>query len=382
MASLSLALCVLCAVTVALLLVHGHLDGDGHDLRLLALGKGVQAVGWLGFGLATAASDVMPPFRFLLLVGLGFEALAIVRVRTGRPAGLWPMLAGVVVLHVLLAMAVADRAFEVQAFVQTLAAAVLFLPGGVLLLTARDVTSRLLHGVTGGAYLVVAAFTLARGGYLLARHEGADMPAVPHMEMIGLLLLQALAFIGCVWFVVVLRERYEAHIHRLATTDALTGLHNRRHFLSVVEPALALAARKGTPVGVIIFDVDHFKRVNDTHGHPMGDAVLRCIGAALPTLVRGYDATCRFGGEEFAAVLPDADGAVTDLVGERIRQGMERAGLEAAEQGSGVPFTVSVGAACRVPGGPQDLDGMLAEADAALYEAKHGGRNAYRRHGA
>ncbi|NHZ48298.1 GGDEF domain-containing protein [Nitratidesulfovibrio liaohensis] len=381
MASLSMALCVLCAVTVALLLVHGHLDGDGHDLRLLALGKGMQAAGWLGFGLATAASDVMPPYRFLLLVGLGFEALAIVRVRTGWPTKLWPLLAGVVALHALLAVAVADRAFEVQTFVQTLAAAMLFLPGGVLLLTARGVTSRRLHGVAGGTYLIVAAFTLVRGGYLLARHEGADMPAVPHMEMIGLLLLQALAFIGCVWFVVVVRERYEAHIQRLATTDALTGLRNRRHFLSAAEPALALAARKGTPVGVLIFDVDHFKRVNDTHGHSVGDAVLRCIGEVLPTLVRGYDAACRYGGEEFAALLPDADEAVTDLVGERIRQGLEQAGRQAAEEGRAVVFTVSVGGSCRVPAGPQDMDALLGEADAALYEAKRGGRNVYRRHG-
>lgn len=381
MASLSMALCVLCAVTVALLLVHGHLDGDRHDLRLLAWGKGMQAAGWLGFGFAATLPEVLPPFRYLLLVGLGVEALAIVRVRTGRPERGLPWLIALAALHALLAVSVSGRAFEVRAFAQTLAAAALFLPCGVLLLAARDVKSLRLYRVTGGAYLLVAAFTLARGGYLLARHEGADMPAVPHMEMVGLLLLQALAFIGCVWFVVVLRERYEAHIHRLATTDALTGLRNRRHFLSAAEPALALAARKGTPVGVLIFDVDHFKRVNDTHGHSVGDAVLRCIGEVLPMLVRGYDAICRHGGEEFAVLLPDADNAMTDLVGERIRQGLERAGQLAAEEGSAVVFTVSVGGACRVPGGPQDLDGMLAAADAALYEAKHGGRNAYRRHG-
>uniref|UniRef100_B8DN59 diguanylate cyclase n=1 Tax=Nitratidesulfovibrio vulgaris (strain DSM 19637 / Miyazaki F) TaxID=883 RepID=B8DN59_NITV9 len=380
MASLSMALCVLCAVTVGLLLVHGHLDGDRHDLRLLAWGKGMQAAGWLGFGLASTVSDVLPPFRYLLLVGLGMEALAMLRVRTGRPVRVLPWLGGLVVLHAVLAMVVAERPFEVRAFVQTLAAALLFLPCGALLLAAPDVRSQRLYRVTGGAYLLVAMFALARGGYMLARHEGADLPAVPHMEMVGLLLLQALAFIGCVWFVVVLRERYEAHIHRLATTDALTGLHNRRHFLSAAEPALALAARKGTPVGVLIFDVDHFKRVNDTHGHSVGDAVLRCIGEVLPTLVRGYDATCRYGGEEFAALLPDADGAVTDLVGERIRQGLEQAGRQAAEEGRAVVFTASVGGSCRVPAGPQDLDALLAEADAALYEAKRGGRNAYRRH--
>ncbi len=381
MASLSMALCVLCAVTVALLLVHGHLDGDRHDLRLLAWGKGLQAAGWLGFGLAATASAVLPPFRYLLLVGLGMEALAIVRVRTGCPERVLPWLCDLAVLHAVLAVVVSEEAFEVRVFVQTLAAAMLFLPSGVLLLAARDVKSQRLHRVTGGAYLLLVVFALARGGYLLARHEGADLPAVPHMEMVGLLLLQALAFIGCVWFVVVLRERYETHIHLLATTDALTGLHNRRHFLSAAEPVLSLAARKGTPVGVLIFDVDHFKRVNDTHGHPVGDAVLRCIGETLPLLVRGYDATCRYGGEEFAALLPDADGAVTDRVGERIRQGLEQAGRQAAEEGRAVEFTVSVGGSCRVPAGLQALDALLAEADAALYEAKRGGRNVYRRHG-
>lgn len=376
MAPLPLMLGLLSALAVALLLVHGRLDGDGHDLRLMAWAKGLQTAGWLGFATAESLTMVLPPFRYLLLVGFGLEAMSVLRVRTGRPKGLLPGIAAVFGLHGAVALAVAGLPFEAASFAKSLVAALLFLPGSVCLLRPREEKTRRLHMVAGGAYLVVALFALARGSYLLAGRVVPGLPVLPWLDIVGSMLLQALAFVGCVWFVVVLRERYEAHIYRLATTDALTGLHNRQHFLSAATALMALAARRQGRVGVLMLDVDHFKRINDEHGHSVGDAVLRHIGAVLPNLVRRCDLTCRYGGEEFLVLLPDADDGVTELVGERIRKGMELTGLAAEEDGSAVPFTVSVGGACRVPSGEKDFDNMLVEADAALYEAKRSGRNA------
>ncbi|MEH2514026.1 diguanylate cyclase (GGDEF)-like protein [Nitrobacteraceae bacterium AZCC 1564] len=152
---------------------------------------------------------------------------------------------------------------------------------------------------------------------------------------------------------------------RNAETDVLTGLSNRRAFLDRTQNLPA-------PVAAIVFDIDHFKPVNDRHGHEIGDVVLQRFGALLEASIRDGDIAARLGGEEFAVILPGATVAAATVVAERMRQSF----AEWRFQSPTGPFTstVSAGISYGVDGKP-DLAGLLREADAALYDAKRSGRN-------
>jgi len=154
-----------------------------------------------------------------------------------------------------------------------------------------------------------------------------------------------------------------------ALTDGLTGCVNRRSFEMQLERDLHLATRMRQPVSLIMLDIDHFKSVNDTHGHDAGDTALRVIADALRQELRGVDTAARYGGEEFAIILPQAglEGAL--VVAERLR-----ARVESTEVPGVRPITASLGVAT-FPAHASSRDLLVTTADRALYRAKHTGRN-------
>jgi diguanylate cyclase (GGDEF)-like protein len=178
--------------------------------------------------------------------------------------------------------------------------------------------------------------------------------------------------LAVVLVVAVRKFRQARHLQNLASTDDLTGLPNRRALLAYADDAIAQAQRDATPLAMLMIDVDHFKRINDGHGHAVGDQVLRHVARVLASGLRGRDRLGRLGGEEFLAVLPGASVAQAQQVAERMRHAIERTPLIGAS--GEVRFTVSIGVA-----GAQIAEtaaALVARADAALYRAKNGGRNA------
>jgi diguanylate cyclase (GGDEF)-like protein len=165
-----------------------------------------------------------------------------------------------------------------------------------------------------------------------------------------------------------LRQLYEASV-----TDALTGANNREHFDNQLRMELSYARRHGTDLALVMFDVDHFKRVNDTYGHPVGDEVLVEISKATRRLVRNEDVFARYGGEEFALILRGIalDGA--KIVGERLRERI--ADLSITTDKGPLKVTVSVGCASFTTTPDQTAEALVQLADKRLYLAKHGGRN-------
>ena len=163
-------------------------------------------------------------------------------------------------------------------------------------------------------------------------------------------------------------------MRRLATTDALTGLCNRRHLIDTGVAEFARAARYGHPLALLMLDIDHFKTVNDTWGHPTGDRVLVVLAETLRNLLRGQDIVGRLGGEEFVAILPatDLDGA--HALGERIRAQIDSAVSVQTESGQAIRFNVSLGVTALLAS-DTDFAQLLSRADRALYAAKAGGRN-------
>ena len=161
-------------------------------------------------------------------------------------------------------------------------------------------------------------------------------------------------------------------MYRKSMLDSLTHLWNRQAILDVLERELARSRRTGEPVGVLMADVDHFKGINDTHGHLAGDAALQEIARRLRASVRPYDAIGRYGGEEFLVILAGCGTELTRRIGEKIRS---RVGLAPVDLGQiRIPVTVSLGAASSDVVGADPL-ALVAAADAALYRAKAAGRD-------
>jgi len=227
-------------------------------------------------------------------------------------------------------------------------------PGYVytILLTGQDSRDSLLRGLGAGA-----------DDYITKPVDGAEL----------------LARMKTAWRIAELEQRLRK-VHeqavKLSLTDELTGLSNRRHLSAIMLAEMARARRFKHPLSVVICDIDHFKRINDAHGHPAGDAVLRAFAALLSANLRGHiDGVARYGGEEFALVLPQSGLAATRSVAEKLRVAIEA--LEVRHEGRTIRLTASFGCAVVEPPWPPHLtaDELLASADQCLYRAKQAGRN-------
>lgn len=236
----------------------------------------------------------------------------------------------------------------------------------VIMLTARAGTAEL-----------VAAFDAGVDDFVTKPVQPAELSARIHAasRMIG--LRQELA--GQVQQVqqlnAALQEANE-QLEELAATDALTGLPNRRHALAALGRVWSSWSREGRPMCVAMIDVDHFKQINDRHGHDVGDAVLRHLAGLMEAERRGADVLGRYGGEEFILGFPgqslDGAGVALERLCERVRQ------TPAQVQGQSVPLSISVGVAEAMPSLP-NLMAVIREADQMLYGAKQAGRDRVQR---
>jgi diguanylate cyclase (GGDEF)-like protein len=223
-------------------------------------------------------------------------------------------------------------------------------------------------GLFGAASTVRAVLTLtgeAIGDYLGPENLQA-------LALLAYMVIYIAATLGIMWMEI---YRLQLDLIRLATIDGLTGVLNRRAFLDAAEREISRCKRSGESFGFAMFDLDLFKRVNDSHGHPVGDKVLRLFADTLRSVVRPHDLLGRYGGEEFALLMPGIDKTAASTIVERCRRAVETRSLE---HGSGaIHITASAGIAAFDENG-SDLETLIKAADAALYEAKAAGRNCVR----
>jgi len=198
----------------------------------------------------------------------------------------------------------------------------------------------------------------------IVRFRGLDA-AVHDLTMIGLTMLGF-------GFVALYVAETKRRLHEETRLDSLTGLHNRRAFEEMVQREVQLAARDNTPLMLLMMDLDHFKQLNDTWGHALGDRALRTFGGVLLTVTGSRDAVARLGGEEFAILLPGRTPRSALSLAERLRATVE--GLRLSEGEELVRFTVSVGLSSLLPG-ETGFEPMMRRADRALYKVKRSGRN-------
>jgi two-component system, cell cycle response regulator len=212
-------------------------------------------------------------------------------------------------------------------------------------------------------------FPLQAGGEVIgtlvcgSRRRGGIPPAA--RADLGMLALQAAEAL--------VRARLFEQAERLATTDGLTGLYNRRSLDTELRARFAEAQRYRRALSFVLLDVDHFKKVNDVHGHPAGDAVLKGVAAIVAAQARDTDRAARYGGEEMALLLPETEPAGARVIAERLRQAIEEASHET--ESGGLRVTVSLGVSSIPAAGIETPEQLLEAADQALYRAKQGGRN-------
>ncbi len=195
-----------------------------------------------------------------------------------------------------------------------------------------------------------------------------------------LIVLTALLIIGLIvsityfltWRLVISLDEAQHRLKRLASTDELTGLRNRRYMMKRLEEEYERSLRLGQELCVIMLDLDYFKKINDTWGHPFGDEVLKWVSNLMNEVVRTYDIIGRIGGEEFLIISPSTTLEEAVILAERLRKTVEQETL--AADGNELTITISAGVALQYKAHGDSAD-LIRRADAALYRAKHAGRN-------
>ena len=366
-----LALCVGNMVAVLLLLAYAPRPRSGRSMRLFIVGKTAQSLAWLMLGLRGLAPDWMSlnVANILLMGGFACEAWAVaaLRLRTAPCRGCtFAVLTGLGLL--LLGIAGVTQPVTIRvALISALGVALCCVPG-LALWRARDASA--LQRLVGGLYLAAASALVLRC-YAGLFSDSISLMSAGAVQVLNYAILYVLMLLGSLGFLLLAMEDVVNDLRRAATHDDLTGLLNRRAFMDQAGRLMDLASRTGHPVTMFSMDLDHFKGINDTWGHQVGDEVLRDFAATALKVLRRTDLLARMGGEEFVALLSDTGTEAARAVAERIR-----ADVEASRPRPGLVYTVSVGLdSLEATQGARDLGDMLRRSDEALYAAKEQGRN-------
>ncbi len=338
-----------------------------------------------------------------VLVGNGF-ALAGISILShgihrflGRPSPLWFyfLVSSMAVLPVMY-FAIFLPDLGARMVIYSLGMGILLLHAGWVLLGRLGSGSAIAYRLNGSALILGGGLHVLRGAYFLfnpgpAAYYSPNLVNV--LFQLSLIMLYCALMPGLVLMLssrladdlkahvadlrdeIGMRRQAEERLALEAALDPLTGLYNRRKFFSEAARAFSLAHRHGRPLSVMILDLDHFKDVNDTHGHETGDRVLRALARHCQDQMRAEDILARFGGEEFVALLPDTDREGALVMAERLRRSLGETEVR-GEKGP-VRVTASFGVSQLMPG-ETNLNFILRRADQALYQAKQAGRDQVR----
>ncbi|MFH1964313.1 MAG: GGDEF domain-containing protein [Acidobacteriota bacterium] len=349
----------------------GSMSGE----RLLALSKVVQSLAWLAF----LYQNVLPDYISIhiaglsLYSGLAIEAIAISTVQRGR---------------------IENRYYEYILYTSAILAVIWLFPmGGVSLLWKVTVSSSLvsvyfsivcirlmfqnevfpLTRIFAFVYFVNATLLFIKSSRI---HEVDNVNIYSTVEVydMSFLVLFAASQLGVFGFILIKKEQAEQAIANLAMTDSLTGIYNRKSFDDRSIEHISIACRKRLLCALLLYDIDHFKKINDSFGHPAGDKVIKSFADILKKTVRDYDCVGRCGGEEFGVFLVDISLEDALMVAERIRIRAERDCIIGLEQ---IQYTVSGGMSHFVPSknSREIFANCYALSDKALYASKESGRN-------
>ncbi len=353
--------------------VHQGLAMWGLGLVLITLSYptfGLRALGW------TSSSILVTN----LLTGLTL-VLHTLAVRAFQRERLWRLPTWVVWLPLVLNMVAVLVFLHDDHWRNILVAATQTAMGLMLLheawapgLAERRLTGRWV--LIGGAGILCVTLVCRTVFMALASDWDARYNVPTHVQASTYFVVMAVVLINSMGFVLMQMERSIDQQRALATHDALTGLYNRSALQDLQPLCAAQARRHQAPLACLMLDIDHFKSVNDAHGHLAGDEVLQEVARRVRARMRQSDILVRFGGEEFLAILPATDRAGAMRLAEDIRQAIAAQPIELSETGQHITVTISIGVHVGIPDeDPKALERMMGLSDQALYEAKKAGRN-------
>ena len=368
-----LMMLVLTPVLIALAMVTVAWGERHEGLQFWAAGLGINALAYVFFGLR---NDISPPISILLgngLTSLALSYLLAAVLRFQRRALHWPMLLLPPLLLSFALLGLLDN-FPLRVVVANLVLA------GQTAAILQALYVRRSSTAGRGVALVMAGTALQLLVLLLRAGSGITGALLPQsflqpglLQNLTFLSTFAASLITSLGFVFMTKERADEANRRLAALDELTGVANRRSIIAALDRDVGRAIRTRESIAVMMVDIDHFKAVNDTHGHLAGDQVLRCVVDVIQHRIRAQDIVGRYGGEEFLVVLTDTSAQGAQQLAEQLRAAVEA--THCTYTGASISVTVSVG----VFGGrlePGDSwDQLIHAADLALYRAKQGGRN-------
>ncbi|WP_282939037.1 GGDEF domain-containing protein [Paenibacillus sp. RC67] len=232
-------------------------------------------------------------------------------------------------------------------------------------------TQTLLMKIMGYFYLFVIATSLIRGSGALLFPLKTSLFTPGIYQTMAFLALYIVMILGNTGFILLLKEKADQELIRLASFDDLTGTLNRRTFTSLAKQHLTDYAKKKKPISYMLFDIDWFKTINDTHGHTIGDQVLQDLTSRIKQQLSPEDLFVRYGGDEFGIMLPGKDEAESNKIAERIKQMLDGAD----HRGLPITYTISMGILTVTPDQHTQLETLYTSCDKALYMAKNNGRN-------
>ncbi len=337
------------------------------------LAKCVQALSWTLLTLRGGISDVftISVSNTLLFLGTSFEMMAILRLlnvltKRIKIAYLIMTIINIVTFHLaILFFNVESNRIAVASFGTAI---LMILP--VYHLVYKYKPSRL-RRILGVFYLFLAVALCGRGIVTLFSTHTWSFFTPGFFQTLSFIGLYLVMLIGNTGFILILKEQADQELIRLASYDDLTGALNRRVFFSEAKKCLLACSKNNRPISLILFDIDYFKKINDRYGHDVGDQVLRELSRKIREYISEDHYFSRFGGDEFAILLPETDEEQSMKLAREICNGIEKESLTEWE----LSYTVSMGILTIVPTIETELETMYVACDQALYEAKRNGRN-------
>lgn len=344
-------------------------------IRLWTLGLLVEAIGWTLFGSREALPDWLAIVGANALLSLAFakriQALhAFGGLRTNWAVIYAPVVA-IMLDEIVFTYALPSMRGRLLTATPLFCAQVAY--GGFLLI-GMQAPRRRSHMLTAATFFALAAVLALRVVYEAGHETFATAYSTSPMQTLVFASSTFFPLLATLGFVLMCNDSLNRELERQAMVDPLTGVSNRRTLNARVAEAIALAQRHDRPLALLLVDADHFKHVNDTHGHQAGDDALKVLAATLQAQLRGEDLFGRLGGEEFVIVLPESVEAAANATAERLRRAVEAVAF--MPRGQAWPLRVSIGFAMRRP--TDDFTTLLRRADLAMYAAKHAGRNCVR----
>lgn len=360
-------------MAIAMVVLWRTIPGE-RACRYWAAGGALVAAAFLSVWLRGLIPDFVSIVLANAMFAAGYGLVVIgVNVFTGRPGRLGWLVAvtvGVFAWAAYFTYGVPDVGARIVVISTVTGAMALWCAGRLVIAALPGM--RLTQGVTAAVFVLHGVPMLVRAAVTQFGGEATTGLFAPSTLQTVVFVDVTLAAIGLAFgFAAMTTRRLHLNLERLASHDPLTGLLNRHALDVAIEREMARSARHLYPLSVLLMDLDHFKRVNDTYGHDAGDAVLKAFAEVAAGVLRRDDVLGRQGGEEFMALLPGSDRSSALRVAERIRAAVAATPIE--HEGRAITVTVSIGVATAMD--RASWDDALRAADAALYEAKHSGRD-------